>query len=473
MQFRCHNMGDEWMQHINWNTVKRKHSHMMRKGFALTILCLVLMVQSFCAFAQEEELFSVNLFNRIYLGEISEEIPEAYLDQLTELRETISEYEPNLDGLSPVDYQNLPLQYFVPSDQYEEDLLIFGKVFGKQLIGPCMILKQSDGRKVFASFGEDGRINGKIRTVFPDGRFYSESTLNGLRYGYLYENDAAGKRTGKKWYFQGTLVDDWNTAAISVTYDDLTANENGFLLKPVIIDGIVKTVFCTDDRIGYLIEDDDGHVYLTWYPDKEKRLFFIAEAPILEEGEQVHLCGCYSGLEDYGKLTTLPVFDGWKITSGRVSSGVTNENVLREISKWIKEKQDEEVDDREEKLPSFVMVSAVADNKEMDNLHLADTYVETVYHPTEYWNRSKEIIGEVICQTEDLQKLVVETDEGDLFIVICKEEILEQLEGRRVRYKGKLYGTGRLPFLDHQSGLSGYLFLPEIRLKKYKEYALK
>ncbi len=457
--------------------LKSVSSHRVYVSVILIFLCVVYFTLK--VFGKEDELFAVNLFNSIYFGEVLDGVPDEYEEFTADLLEKMKDVKEDadflekIDELSIEDYRNLPVQCFVPDEQYDQSFLIFGKTYNDQFLGICMVLELSDGVKTYVTFDDEGRIKGKTRYEFPDGSYSTVPTLNGVFYGYLLENDSEGIRYNKDWYYKGTLVKEWKAEAKEISCQELQEKENEYLMKPVILNGIVKEVQATANEIIYLIEDDNKEIFFVKYPDKEKKLFLIPEAPFLEKGEIVRVCGIFRGLKDYTDFSLLSAVEGWNISDESVCEGITNADVIREVSKWSLSKQISEEENEIEQIPVIDTVSITVDGDETDNLHLTNEYTEVVLHPTEYWNRPKELVGNVIFQTEDLQKIVLKTDEEELYMVTCKKEILDAVEGNRVRYKGKTYGLGRFPYFDLQNRIAGYLFLPEVLLTKYKEYSIE
>ena len=428
---------------------------MRNKSFWL-LICIYIFIISGPVFAEQNSEFSILWFNTVVLGMLSD-YEGAYDSAIAEYGINVSEVLLNQD-----EEKGKKLICFTADSSYQEPMILIGSMAQNHFVGPC-IMYQGEEKCVEATFDRDGQLIGHFKIYHSDGTSETCKVLEGIPYGFLYSWNNDGEYISKEWYYKGTLLSDWQEMAYQADYHELLSKENDHLLEPVFVEGVVVETLTTGASFYALVSDDSGNVFFFNFPDTEKDARLIPYIKIPEIGDRVIVYGIFNGFRERGKLILYDRISAGSLSADTIEKGIISSNTLSQIpgSNYI---CTEVFDYLPDKVPSLSIISCVSFNEETDEDSNENTYNSICRYPANYLKKKKNIVGSVIYQSEDKQKLVVAVDENEYYIVYSGKTITGSYKGKKVKCSGILNTFEKLPYYNSEEVKVGYAVFPSIKV---------
>ena len=388
------------------------------------------------ASASETEYVTVNVFNEIYYGTLSQ-------SDNSDNSETV------FTALSDSDEQ------FTITGAWEED----------SFTDACVITY--DSGIIQSVTYKKGLISGEVTSYNPDGTYQTFFCTSGNPYGSILTFSTEGELIQQDSFYLCTPMETWRNAAVSVDYDTLISNPYDYIDSPVKIQGTIVSIYETDKQSFLKVLDAENHLYLFQYQNPNSYKYAQPNIANVSIGDEVVIVGTLITIHDVSD--TLPMFyehlSGHRASYSLLQSYIENHdfvNAIRNIS-YISD------EDLENIYPEFGAVYCARSGENANPLHLQNTYEEICEYPFYYKNSDISLIGKIIYEITDSKEktrkfLLQEKDTSEIYIISYKPKKASDtvLLNQSVSFTGTLNENAKLPYYDPENKTLGYMLYPNV-----------
>lgn len=333
-------------------------------------------------------------------------------------------------------------------------------------------------------FYKNAYVHGDITTHFSDGTYQTFKALHSRPYQALETFSSDGQLIDIDWYYKCTLMSDWDKAAQTIDYNDLTATPNNYVDLPFKIAGTVDAIYESPEKYTYLkIKDSDNNVYMFSYISEGVHIYASANIENLSVGDSVEITGTFTQMRDADEkpLHLYEHISGSDISFSQLKEYLEDNDFVTTLQEINAQNHQSTSDtavtlqklseisdpDLEQDFPEFAAISCKKNDSDINPLKLANTYEEICRYPFYYIGSAISTTGTVVYEDFDSAAstatlLICEDDTSDIYAVSYKTNAYSSLLNQTVTCSGTLNNTHRVPFYNNDTRNVGYAIYPYI-----------
>lgn len=368
-------------------------------------------------------------------------------------------------------------------DTYECQCIVNGEWNKGVLNGNAEIIYEN--KNILKVTFENGLIDGEVKEILSSGEYNVYKCKNGKNYGTIRKYSSKGELIGKDWFYETRRIDELKEEAQQIEYSNLLKDPESFLNYPILVNGVIESVYDSSEKTYLKIRDYNGKVYIGYYKNVELDSQNQSRVPNFFIGEEGEFYGVFQKVD-------LFLEDGLYHTKNILEINKSDEIDLSlspsyEVMKQYKESEYGDKNslildkDFYNTVPQLELFYAEKQQKNdiVSEKNVSKKYKEMCEYP--YWQTGEKqhiegIVRQQIVNYADEKKvftaMLIEGENNEWYYCVCDLSIINDvlpIIGDTVDIIGKVKGNYKaLSYIQTKEQLN-YVIMPRISVSQIEK----